>query len=749
MTIEGEPPWTIEADEVTAYQQNQIYIAEGNVKLTRGDEVITGNVARYHAESETAEIKGNVHVVTADIKIVCERLVANLRYNIGKIYNGKVFFPANHYYVAGDEIERTGPDTFLILKGRATTCDGPNPAWTLTGENITVEREGFASVQSATFSTRFFPMLYFPWMRVPLKTKRQSGILTPGIGNSERDGFTFTLPIYWAASDSKDMTIYLNYMSKRGMETTVEGRFRDWGGKGTLRVSYLNDLKEPSISFSNIGEERIVKDRYWIRGMSDLKTESGFDVKLDVDYASDPDYLDEFKESYSGYENTKSEFLKEFGREPAESLDPLRKSILQATKTVNQQNFKFALEYTQDLRDPDNYGTIQRLPRIGLDMSRQAVAGTPFYFSSMAEYNYFQRKTNKNSSVTEQGHRLDIHPIFYWPVKFAGIIDMETSLGLRETLYYPHGMNVDAANPDDDRNYRFFSRELFDFSYQAYTNVSRVYNVDVGKVEKIKHRIKPEFKFTLVPDKYQGDLPYWDSVDRIAEQRSIRYGVTNYLTAKVRAGDATVKIGETGVDPSYTYVEFVKLGLFRSYDFVEENRDLVERTAGLEQDFRRPHSAWELDLETVISSWFWLQARSQWDTYTEHFVNHDWEARFRNRRGDYLSLEYEMNLEPYIPTDRESYEYEQIKATLNLKLADEWYFSMEKHYSIMEEFDIESRYTVSYSPQCWGVRLQYIDKPDDRSIAVYFSLLGLGEIGGYSHQTESGSSMSSGGASTN
>ena len=46
------------------------------------------------------------------------------------------------------------------------------------------------------------------------------------------------------------------------------------------------------------------------------------------------------------------------------------------------------------------------------------------------------------------------------------------------------------------------------------------------------------------------------------------------------------------------------------------------------------------------------------------------------------------------------------------------------------------RFTVWISiPSAGASAFEYSDKPDDKTITVLFSLLGLGEVGSYSHQT--------------
>jgi LPS-assembly protein len=728
VTIAGESPWELQADSIKALHDEDVYLAEGNIRFTRGAEYISGDRARFHQESKTAEISGNVVMVSQDFKVTCKRLVANLEHNVGKMYGGTVFFPVNHYYISGDEIERTGPETFKVIQGRATTCDGPNPAWTITGSNIEVQVEGYATAEHTVFSTRYFPVLYTPWIKMPVKSRRQTGLLMPSIQDSSRDGLSFTQPFFWAVSDSKDMTVYLTYRTKRGLETTVEGRYNDWGGRGVYQATYMRDQSPPTIEFKDGPATR--ESRYWLRGMSDHKTESGFEVKFDVDMVSDPRFLEEFNGGATGFDKSNGQFLAEFGREFAESLDPLRKSTLQVTKSVNNQNWRLAFEFTDDLQDPDNMETIQRLPRIGLDMVRQSIPGTPFYFSSVSEYNNFTRKTDNNSTLKEAGHRLDIHPQVHWPMKFGPFLDLEAALGIRETIYFPYGLEADAEDPDaDERNYEFDARELYDFSLAASTNVARIYDVDLGPIKRIKHRIAPEIGFTYVSEQYQGNLPFWDSVDRIDATRSIRYGLTNYLVAKVenKPKFPSPRASMEEEAPTYTYSEFFRLGIFRTYDFLETERILVDR-AGLPVEVRRPHGPIDIEAEIYLPPYFWAQAVSRYDTSEDMFIDHNMSLTARDGRGDQLTLGYDLHKEPFLTSGVA--EFEEIRANLGVVVNETWSLDFEKRYSLREDRDLETMVAVNYEPQCWGIRLEYRDRPGDRTIAVLVSLLGLGELGG-------------------
>ena len=56
-------------------------------------------------------------------------------------------------------------------------------------------------------------------------------------------------------------------------------------------------------------------------------------------------------------------------------------------------------------------------------------------------------------------------------------------------------------------------------------------------------------------------------------------------------------------------------------------------------------------------------------------------------------------------------------------------FDFLSNYSIKTELNIETIYSIHYFTQCWGVRMEYVDRPDDRAYMVVITLRGLGEVG--------------------
>ena len=202
-------------------------------------------------------------------------------------------------------------------------------------------------------------------------------------------------------------------------------------------------------------------------------------------------------------------------------------------------------------------------------------------------------------------------------------------------------------------------------------------------------------------------------MDRIEQQREIRYGLVNFFVAKFKKPKKPSPDGKDKADESadpaesetdYEYREFLRLGIHRAYDFVEEDRTLAKRSVNLTPDIRRPHKPWEFDVQLDLAPYFQAQAKSEYDIYAEQFTQHTVEVKAWDHRGDTLTMEYEMNMEPFRVEDRELYEYEELRGTVNLMLTEELNFLFEKRYSLLENSDVETVYSLDFHPQCWGVR---------------------------------------------
>ena len=265
-------PWNISAKSLTYDEKNGTYHAEGDVVIEKAGQILRTQNAIYNIRTGIAKISGGLRLETDGDVVTGKEGTFNLKTQAGDIVNASLFLKDNHYYIGGSLIEKIGPQTYVVKDCRVTTCDGVNPDWLLTGSETKVTIEGYGTVKDAAFRVKGLPILYFPYMIFPAKSKRQTGLLPPSGGYSTLNGVELEVPFFWAISDQMDATFYQRYMSSRGYMQGAEFRYvTGEHSKGVLEFNILSDEETPKdMSDQDATDispfERTNSTRYWLRG---------------------------------------------------------------------------------------------------------------------------------------------------------------------------------------------------------------------------------------------------------------------------------------------------------------------------------------------------------------------------------------------------------------------------------------------------------------------------------------------------
>ncbi|MDH4206448.1 MAG: putative LPS assembly protein LptD, partial [Desulfobacteraceae bacterium] len=218
-------PWHIVADEMNYDDQAKVYIGIGNVNITKKDKNLNADYVRFNQNTMDVFAKGHVVMMVGENIITGTSMDMNLNSETGTIYNGTIFIDENHFYIKGDKIQKVGKDSYTADKASVSTCDGDPPAWKITGRNLKVTVEGYGFVKHAALWAKKVPVLYTPFLVFPVKQKRQTGLLAPRVGYSDRKGGEYLQPLFWAINESSDATFYAHYMGSRGEKLGLEYRY--------------------------------------------------------------------------------------------------------------------------------------------------------------------------------------------------------------------------------------------------------------------------------------------------------------------------------------------------------------------------------------------------------------------------------------------------------------------------------------------------------------------------------------------
>ena len=244
-------------------------------------------------------------------------------------------------------MKKQGLTPIISNNGWVITCKLENnetPPWSFASTDTTITEGGYAVMKNATFRIKDIPVLYTPWMVVPAKNKRQTGLMFPEISASDRNGFGIDLPLFVNVSDSTDMTLFPEYYANRGVMPGMEFRYvLGESQKGTFMGSFLNDnLTDPSEVdyYQETGYTHTNKDRYWFRSKIDHDLADDLYTRVDLDIVSDRDYLTEFNTGFTGFTQSNNRFLSMYGRNFENRTDDQRKNTMKVLKAWDSMSLE-------------------------------------------------------------------------------------------------------------------------------------------------------------------------------------------------------------------------------------------------------------------------------------------------------------------------------------------------------------------------------------------------------------------------
>ena len=718
--------WEISALKATHTQKKNLYIAEGDVIITGGTIKLKADYVEFNNSTKDTIASGNVILISKNDTVSCDLITLNLETQTGTIHNGTIFIQKTHFYIKGNKINKTGKDTYIADKASITSCNGENPDWKITGKDIKVTVEGYGFAKHATLWIKKIPSFYTPFLAFPVKTKIQTGFLTPRISNSNRKGFEYEQPLFFDLSKNTNATIYIDYMRKRGTKLGVEYNYLLGKGanksKGTIFYNFLDDskiddntLNTSDYSFSTT-PQRTNSDRYWFIMKQNTKFANTWNSKIYIDIVSDADYLHEFQKGNIGFNNIKKHFKDNFGT----SIDDYDDTIRTNKVNINKKGLNYSLNMDLNWYDnviarkaDTNDHTLQNLPSIKLNMPKQVIKkfkrDLGLYFDFDSEYKYFYRQDTTDSLTN--GHRIDIYPKIYLPLNFKNLL-FEPSIGIRQTFWHGKEFNNSFTNKNE-----FHHREIYDFQTEISSKISKIFNTNSKFAEKIKHEIIPNIKYTYIPNVNQDDLPLFDftdnninknsfnlldSIDRINKENLITWSLINRFTKKNER--INIKKNENSENKNYIYEEFAWIKISQSFDVSKHRKDISEHFS-------------DISLESEFSPFKFISfnADVKWSPYNRDLVAHDTGITLQNNRNDSINIthKYQQNLS------------ESFFTRLNANLTNNFSAFFLYDYDLFNEERIETATGFELQKSCWSLSMAFTEKPDDKSFTFLINFEGF------------------------
>ncbi len=501
----------------------------GHVQLVFNGQHIQCEEAHLDLQKKMLEAKGNVLYTTTLSTIGAEKISINYETNLGIIHHGYV--ESGPVIFQGDLINKTGDNEFLALEADYTACNTCPPAWSFSGKSIKAQLGGYASIRNAFLKFGGIPVLWLPYLIVPLKSDRQSGLLIPTLDFSATGGLAIAQTFFWAISRSQDASLTFKNYELRGPKGLLNYRYvLSDKSYGEMDAGFIKDrvfAKDPRLNkFRNPLSQGSDYKRWFLKYSHYYEMPDEFIQRTQLNFASDLHYPQDFP------------------NETKNHGDSAMENRVSLTKNTENQHFLFDTSYFVNMLQSnplaDNRSAVHRLPEIHYFQTPQPLADTDYLYSLDFNYTNFTRSgnaydditeitnadgtksrfvsNNKNSPFCEKeadcvftndgkynpdidlirtGQRFDFKPTLYRPFHIGKLIDVMPKLSYRETDYqFSVGSN--------SLNMRRYLRT----EIRARTTLSHVYAPTAEESalsskqsfqSRYKHEIQPELTATAIP----------------------------------------------------------------------------------------------------------------------------------------------------------------------------------------------------------------------------------------------------------
>ncbi len=648
-------PVTVNADKLDYDRTNDIYTAEGHVRVEQEGLRVEADKVVLNNRTGEAVAEGKVYIQDKGDVIRASKIQFNVNTKAGLIYNGDLFMSKDNVHLKGEKIERKSESVYHVENGTFTTCD--EREWYLKARTIDVDLDRYATANGVSFNMAGLPVFYSPYLLFPVR--RQSGLLIPEVGYSSSEGFLMKNAFFWAISDYQDMTFYSDYRARHGIGTGAEYRYvnsKDSSGK--LYYNYFDTFGKYRVS-------GLPEGRWEFRLQHDEEIAEDLSIRADVNLVSDFAYYRDLEKKIE-----------------LRSRPYLDSNIFYVERWETSSLYLLG-QYSTDLTQT-NEKTVQKLPELRYTIFEEKITG-PLHL------NFDGSAVNFTSQDGDGVRRADFNPRLSAALGGPGL-SFTPRAGARATFYDRSGVNAEIAEPTE--------RKFYYAGADLNSRISRVYGTDgEAGIGRIRHSIEPTISYLYIPRVDQGSIPQRDVVDTVMAQNLVTVSLINRLTAHYK--DAA---GSRSFD-------LVVFRLSESYDFDKA------RSA----DATQPRSALHSELYVRTPKLLTLSSSTDYNTYTRAFITSSESATVNTEPVRFNITHQYLHASPTNPTT------EFLIGGTGFKVG-RWDVNAQVWRDMINKLTTQQEYRLHYASQCWGVSIEYINKPGDKQYKVLFDLKGLGAM---------------------
>ncbi len=672
LDIANDDKIRLTADKVDL-QQDGLSKMLGSVKVRQADKEISADQLDYDDVEKRIIINNESLYRSKDFVIDSQRAQFDLDDQTGLFSDNSFTLMTRVARGQAKELQVNGDKTAALRQASYTSCAPGDDSWYLEASQIKLDYDaGLGTATNARLRFLGVPIFYSPWLQFPIDDRRRSGLLYPVIADTDKTGLDYRQPLYLNLAGNYDATFTPRYMSKRGLQLGLAGRYLFEQSEGDLGYQYLDNdqVTGEKRDYVYLNHQGLLSDR----------------LALDINYAnvSDPAYFEDLGGNHIDLSSISF-------------LDRSARLTYQSPGSYSIQGL------VQDYQKIDSNITsieqpYRRLPQIlanaqtrnGFLYTRAGISG---------EYSNFAR------ADSVEGQRFDIDPYLRLERDTISWFS-KAQLDYRYTGYELTNTATGQSNSPD--------RALPMFSAEYGLRFERLL------ADGTPQLLEPRLFYLYVPYRNQDDLPVFDAGEPDFDFTQLF--ARNRFSGLDRISDAnelTLALTGRQIDPESGAVK-ASMAIGQLYRFETPRVTLPDEEAP-----RQGATDFIGEFEYNLSQDWGARLMTQWSPAESEFTRTGFALRYRDDHHRLLEASYRYRRDLLEQTDLilMTPVYKAISA------AARW------RYSIRDSETLDTYVGLRYDTCCWAIDLaarRYIsDSRGTFNTGIYaqLELKGLGQIG--------------------
>jgi len=299
-----QQPTDIEGDQLAGTEATPQF--QGNVALRRGDQFLGTKKLTYDSNTGKYVAEGDVRYQDSGMRMLADRAEGDQNADTHNVQNVRYQLMSHRGNGGAEHIEMHGSQGSLY-GATYSTCPPDDRRWELRAQRIDVDTDaGTGVARNATLRIGRVPVLYVPWFPFPIDERRRTGLLSPSVALSNRNGFDYRQPYYINLAPNYDATLTPRLMTQRGLQLGAQFRYLTYTGRGVFDFAFLpndkltDEKRQEEIDDHVPVDNRRKDNRAFFRFTGSQDLNPTWQARANINWISDPRYLEDFSNSLNG-----------------------------------------------------------------------------------------------------------------------------------------------------------------------------------------------------------------------------------------------------------------------------------------------------------------------------------------------------------------------------------------------------------------------------------------------------------------